>query len=176
VEILPELLARLRPKYKALKLIVAGDGQLRSSLLHSFKKLNLHDRVTFTGAVAHAQVPSIIRQFDVALAPYPKLDHDFYFSPLKLYEYMACGVAVAAANVGQIAEVVFHGKTGLLHAPGDLDALAGDCDRLLASPRLRAKLGREAAALVARKFTWDGNALRVVALAEELIGQRSARQ
>ena len=46
----------------------------------------------------HEEVPAVIRQFDIALAPYPKHDHDFYFSPLKLFEYMACGVAVVAAN------------------------------------------------------------------------------
>ena len=47
----------------------------------------------------------LIRQFDIALAPYPVLDHVFYFSPLKLFEYMACGVPVVAANLGQLAEV-----------------------------------------------------------------------
>jgi len=74
--------------------------------------------VIFAGALPHDEVPAIIRQFDVALAPYPKLGHAFYFSPLKLLEYMACGVAVVAAECGQIAEVIRHGKTGFL-VPAD---------------------------------------------------------
>ena len=174
VEILPELVARLLPKHKKLHLIVAGDGQLRSSLLQSFRKLKLQDRVTFTGAIAHDQVPSVVRHFDVALAPYPRLDHDFYFSPLKLYEYMACGVPVAASNIGQIAEVISHGKTGLLHKPGDLDGLVANCNLLLTDDRLRKRIGRDAAALVAREFTWDHNARRVVALALGVLERKSA--
>jgi glycosyltransferase involved in cell wall biosynthesis len=173
VEVLPPLLARLVRKHKSLRLVVAGEGQLRHSLLQSFRSLKLDKAVTFTGALLHEEIPAVIRQFDVALAPYPKLDHDFYFSPLKLYEYMACGIPVAAAKAGQIAEVVAHGKNGLLHAPGDLDALARDCDKLLASPKLRATLGRAAATLVAREFTWDHNAERITALGRELIRARS---
>jgi len=172
VDCLPDLLARLLPRHKSLRLLVVGQGQLRSSLVQAFRAQKLQDHVTFTGAVSHDQIPSIIRQFDVALAPYPRLDHDFYFSPLKLYEYMACGIPVAAAKVGQIAEVVSHGKTGLLHPPGDLDALARNCDKLLASRKLRSTVGRAASALVAREFTWDRNAERVAALAKGLIRQK----
>jgi glycosyltransferase involved in cell wall biosynthesis len=169
VEILPKLLERLCQRHALLRMIVVGEGQLRSSLTETFESLNLAERVTFTGALAHDEIPGIIRHFDVALAPYPRLDHHFYFSPLKLYEYMACGVPVAAAKVGQIAEVVSHGKTGLLHEPGDLDALARDCEKLLSNRKLRATLGRAAAAKVAREFTWARNAERIGELARQLI-------
>jgi glycosyltransferase involved in cell wall biosynthesis len=168
VETLPFLLGRLIRKHKSLQLVVAGDGQLRSALGESVRKLKLQGRVTFTGALSHDEIPAVIRHFDVALAPYPKLDHHFYFSPLKLYEYMACGIPIAAAKAGQIAEVISHGKTGLLHPPGDLEALVRHCDMLLGNHELRASLGRAAAALVARKFTWDHNVQRVIALARKL--------
>jgi glycosyltransferase involved in cell wall biosynthesis len=174
VEILPQLLARLARKHDSVRMVVAGEGQLRSSLKEAFESLDLADRVTFTGAMSHGEIPGVIRQFDIALAPYPRLDHHFYFSPLKLYEYMACGVAVAAAKVGQIAEVVSHGKNGLLHEPGDLDALVRNCDKLITNRKLRASLGRAAAAKIAREFTWARNAERVGALAKELI--RAKRQ
>jgi glycosyltransferase involved in cell wall biosynthesis len=150
-------------------MVVAGDGQLRSSLVEKFESLKLTSRVIFTGALAHEEIPAVIRQFDVALAPYPKLDHNFYFSPLKLYEYMACGVAVAAAKVGQIAEVVSHGSTGMLHEPGDLDGLVRDCDKLLSNRKLRAALGRAAATKISHEFTWTRNAERVGDLAKQLI-------
>jgi Glycosyltransferase len=169
VEILPRLMERLSRRHDSLRLIVVGEGQLRSSLMETFESMNLSKRVTFTGALAHEEIPAVIRQFDVALAPYPKLDHNFYFSPLKLYEYMACGVPVAAAKAGQIAEVVSHGKTGLLHDPGDLNALVRDCEKLLSNPKLSATLGRAAAAKVAREFTWARNAERIGVLAKQLI-------
>jgi glycosyltransferase involved in cell wall biosynthesis len=176
VEVLPELLARLSQRHPNVRLIIAGDGQLRGELERGFRKRGLTRRVTFTGALLHEQVPQVIRQFDVALAPYPKHDHDFYFSPLKLFEYMACGVAVVAAKQGQVAEVVRHGRTGLLYPPGNLAALAASCERLLDDAALRLKLGTAAAKVVHARFTWDHNAARVVKLARTLArGRKRSR-
>jgi glycosyltransferase involved in cell wall biosynthesis len=168
VEVLPELLARLQRRRPGTRLISAGDGQLRGELELAFKKHKLTQLVTFTGALLHEEIPAVIRQFDVALAPYPKHSHDFYFSPLKLYEYMACGVPVVAAKLGQIAETVRHGKTGLLYAPGNSDALVANCERLLGDEALQRRLGSAAARLIHSRFTWDHNASRVVALAKKL--------
>ena len=176
VEVLPELLARLSRRHPDLRMIIAGDGQLRGELKRRFKQRGLSKRVTFTGALLHEEVPQVIRRFDIALAPYPKHDHDFYFSPLKLFEYMACGVAVVAAKQGQVAEVVNHGKTGLLYPAGNLAELAANCERLLGDAPLRRKLGEAAARLVLGKFTWNHNAARVVALARSLGAARRGRR
>ena len=170
VEILPELLARLQKRHPGTRLVIAGDGQLRGELERAFAKRGLEKLVTITGLLSHEDVPDVIRTFDVALAPYPKHNHDFYFSPLKLFEYMACGIPVVAAKLGQIAETLRHGKTGLLYPPGNLNALAASCERLLDDGPLRRKLGVAAAKLVRDKFTWDGNAARVVAVAKKLKG------
>ena len=168
VEVLPELLARLQKRHPGVRLVIAGDGQLRRSLEREFTKRGLKDSVTITGLLPHEEIPAVIRQFDVALAPYPKHDHDFYFSPLKLFEYMDCGVAVVAAKQGQVAEVVRHGQTGLLYPPGNLDALTANCERLLNNPTLRNQIGKAAARIVHARFTWDHNAARVVKLAQTL--------
>ncbi len=169
VEMLPRLLARLKKNHPQIRLVIAGDGQLRGELERGFKKLGLTRHVQFTGALQHEEVPDVIRQFDIALAPYPKPNnHDFYFSPLKLFEYMACGVPVVAARLGQITDVVTDGKTGLLYPPGSVDALTARCEKLLANAKLRASLGAAAAHEVKQKYTWDINARRVVELVKRL--------
>ena len=145
VEALPDLLARLTKKDKGVRMIIAGEGPLRRDLQRDFKKFDLEHKVTFTGPLAHEAIPGVIRQFDVALAPYPKLQHEFYFSPLKLFEYMACGIAVVAADVGQISKVISHNRTGLLYTPGNLERLTEHCGDLLADTRLRKTLGAAAA-------------------------------
>ena len=172
VEVLPELLARLSKRHPGVRLIVAGDGQLRGELERAFRKRGLTKQVVFTGALLHEEIPSVIRRFDIALAPYPQPDHDFYFSPLKLFEYMACGVPVVAANLGQIPEVIRDGKTGLLYPPGNLDALVARCEKLLGDARLRAIIGKAGARLVHRQYTWKRNAAAVVKLAAKLKRQR----
>src|SRR5205814_906402 len=79
----------------------------------------------------------------VAVAPYDHAER-FYFSPLKLYEYMAAGLPVVAADVGAVGECVRHGATGWLYPPGDVTALAHSITALVARPELAASLGRAA--------------------------------
>src|SRR5215217_7912496 len=122
-----------------------------------------------TGSLPHEEVAALIHQFDVALAPYSRPDHDFYFSPLKLFEYMACGVPVVAAALGQIEGVVRDGETGLLYPPGQHDALLAACERLLSHPDLRRRLGRMAAKEIHNHYTWDRNSERVIELARHLM-------
>lgn len=145
--------------------MIAGDGPLRPKLQQELAKRNLASRVTFTGSLPHEEIPAVIRQFDVAVAPYPPPQHAFYFSPLKLFEYMACGVPVVAPNLGQIAEVMRHGETGLLYRSGDLEGLAECCHQLLENGALRRHVGKAGADQVAAQFTWDHNARRTVEVA-----------
>ncbi len=165
VEILPDLMQRLVPDFPGLQMLIVGQGPLQQPLQERFESLGFRDRAIFTGAMNHEAVARVIREFDVSLAPYPKLDHQFYFSPLKLFEYMACGTAVVSADVGQISEVLKDGETGLLYAPGDLDQLASCCQRVLFDPSLQEFMGQQAADTVKRHYTWDGNARRVVDIA-----------
>jgi glycosyltransferase involved in cell wall biosynthesis len=94
VEILPTLFERLIGRYPTLRLVFVGEGPLRSTLESALREKGLLRRTVFTGGLLHTEVPSLLRHFDIAVAPYPVLDHDFYFSPLKLFEYMGCGIPV----------------------------------------------------------------------------------
>ena len=71
--------------------------------------------------------------------------------------------------------VVQDGKTGLLYPPGDVNALANACHRLLGNPRLRQTIGRAAAKRVHTHYTWDRNASRAVQLARSLMAARRKR-
>lgn len=173
VEHLPHLLSRLVKKYPALALVIVGDSPLREAMEHDFAQRSLTNNVIFTGPLSHKEIPRVIRLFDIALAPYPKMTHEFYFSPLKLFEYMACGVALLAPEAGQIKEVIEHGNTGLLYPAGSMDELISSCRLLLKNPSLRKRLGRNAARHVRKHFTWDHNAERVTNIAHALIEQRS---
>ena len=80
--------------------------------------------------------------FDIAVAPYPEGDH--YFSPLKVYEYMAAGLPIVASAIGEIPALLEEGECGMLVPPGDVDALAASLDRLASDAELRRMLGHRA--------------------------------
>ncbi len=70
-------------------------------------------------------------------------------------EWMASGRPVVASAVGGLPDVVEHGKTGLLVAPGDPDALAGALARLLQDPDTAARLAARARARYDERFTLE---------------------
>ena len=80
-------------------------GRYLPSLPLAFALVGLLDhalcsRLGWRTACVIAAVPGLLASMDVAVAPYPVLEH-FYFSPLKLFEYMAAGRACIASRIGQ---------------------------------------------------------------------------
>jgi glycosyltransferase involved in cell wall biosynthesis len=150
------------------RLLLVGDGPERERLQGDLAARGLREAVEFTGAVAPGEVPGLLASMDVAAAPYPKLA-TFYFSPLKVYEYMAAGRPVVASRLGQLAEMIRHEVDGLLCAPGDAAALAADLERLWREPALRHRLGQAARAKALREHTWEAVARRILGLAAPVL-------
>jgi glycosyltransferase involved in cell wall biosynthesis len=170
VEALPSLAASLGRTHPETQVVVVGEGPGRAAIAHHAERLGVQTRVRLLGAVPHADVPALIREFAVAVAPYADHRDTFYFSPLKVFEYLACGVPVVAADLGQLRDLVTDGVTGCVYRAGDDAALAAACGALLDEPAAAARMGRAGAELVARRYTWAHNAARVEALAR---GQRA---
>src|SRR5207244_1506807 len=120
-----------------------------------------------TGEVVCARVPGPLWQMAVAVPPSPPLS-DFYFSPLKIYEYMAAGVPIVASDIGQITEILAHRKTALLHPPGSIRKMVEHIAELRDRRHLRARLARAARRLAVKRFSWDRNAARVLAMVDTL--------
>jgi glycosyltransferase involved in cell wall biosynthesis len=146
------------------RLLIVGEGPEREKMTADLAQRGLLESTTFTGVVEPDQVPNLLASMDVAVAPYPPLSK-FYFSPLKVYEYMAAGLPVVASRIGQLQTLIENEVNGLLVPPGDPQALAGALERLLNEPSLRARLGQTARSEVLRNHTWDGVAQRILGLA-----------
>ena len=144
-------------------LLVVGDGP-RADVVDDLAH-ELPGRVTFVRGVPQSEIPAQMRAMDVAVVPYPPQE-PFYFSPLKVFEYMATGRAVVASRIGQLDELVRDGDTGLLVPPGDVRALARAVRRLADDDGLRASLGANAAAEARRVHTWTHRASAIVELVE----------
>jgi len=146
-----EILAATEPSYR---LLVVGDGPLADVLRTRADAAGLGELVRMTGSVEPAQVPMLLRQVDVAVAPYPELD-GFYFSPLKVYEYLAAGLPVVASREGDLPEILDHGRLGVLTEPGDAPALARAVAALRADAAERARLRAEGRRRAVERHDWS---------------------
>jgi glycosyltransferase involved in cell wall biosynthesis len=148
----------------ATRLLLVGDGPERSRLRADLSARGILEAAHFTGAVAPHEVPGLLASMDVAVAPYSQR-RDFYFSPLKVYEYMAAGLPVVASRIGQLSHVIDDGVTGFLCPPGDGHALTSALARLRGDPELSLRMGRAGRASVLCHHTWEAVARRILDLA-----------
>lgn len=168
VDVLLRAAAGLLQADASVRVLIVGTGPEAKSLRQLADKLGLGDKATFTGAIDHQRIPEMLSAMDVAVAPFHDVE-GFYFSPIKLFEYMAAGRCVIASNLGQIAEVVTDGVNGLLCAPGDECALHTALARVRHAPELRRRLGEEAAETVCSSYTWGHTARTVSTIIESAI-------
>jgi glycosyltransferase involved in cell wall biosynthesis len=161
--------ATLAREDPGLRLLLVGDGPVRDATVRRTAELGVAGQVTFTGHVSHEQALEHLAAIDIAVVPYAE-SRDFYFSPLKLFECMAAGCATVAARVGQVEEVVEHGRTGWLYPPGDDGALADALRELLADPARARAIGAEGRREILASRTWAAVAQQVERLTHELAG------
>lgn len=135
-------------------LVCVGDGPQRSSFEDSAQRRGIGDRVHITGQLPQSEVAHWIGDADVAVAPYPDLDH-FYFSPLKIFEFLALGLPVVSARVGQIPDLVPHARRGYLYSPGDERGLADAMSHLLEDRDEARRIADAGHQWVLENATWE---------------------
>jgi glycosyltransferase involved in cell wall biosynthesis len=155
VATLLDAFAQVLAAYPRACLVLVGDGRQRQAMVQHTADVGIGHAVQFTGLLPHAEIPRLLSTADMAVAPYPKMRHEFWGSPTKLFEYMASGTAVVGSAVGQVAEVLQDGVNGLLVPPGDALALAAALKRLIDDPALRSRLGQRAREDAVQKYSWE---------------------
>ena len=144
---------------RSIRLVLIGDGPQKKHLWRLAGSLGIAERVRFAGVRPAAEIPQLLPAFEVAVVA----SAVSYSAPLKLTEYMAAGVAIAAPDQPNITSLVSDRGEALLFEPGSVGGLARALAELAADPELRRRLGAAArAAIERRQLTWKAAARRVV--------------
>ena len=142
--------------------IFIGDGPERAAAERAARDVA---GVVFTGAIAHDRLPAVLAAADIGVAPFDPTRHaplrlGFYWSPLKVFEYMAAGLPVVAPALQRLARLVEHGREGLLYDPQQPRAL-DEALLALADPAVRHRLGAAARARVVSEFSWQAHCAKL---------------
>jgi rhamnosyl/mannosyltransferase len=166
-----DVLLRALAGLEHVRAVLVGDGPRRVALEELAADLGLGGgRVTFAGEVTDEQMARFYAACDLFVLP--SVTRAEAFGVVQL-EAMAAGKAVVSTSVPTgVPWVNQHERTGLVVPPGDVPALRAAIRRLLADPDLRARMGREGRARVARDFTPARMIQQMLALYREVITSR----
>ena len=154
---------------KNTKFIFIGDGPLKEELFNMVDNFNLRDDFVFIGRTPHDEMPQYINIFDVCMI---LKDKDISGSPLKLWEYMACGKPVVATNTKDFKALEKCGA-GILVDSGKHEEVANAIQTLLNDRELSKQMGTKARKCVVENHSWERVAMKVIQVCRESIKLRS---
>jgi colanic acid/amylovoran biosynthesis glycosyltransferase len=154
--ILLEAMDGLRKKRLRVRLIVVGDGPVRSEFEQAARRLGLDDAVDFVGAVGQDEIRRYYGIADVfCLSSFAE------GIPVVLMEAMAMEIPVVGTAITGIPELITNGIQGLLVPPGRVDALISSLEILIVSPSTRTEMGRAGRQKVLMEFDVRESALQL---------------
>lgn len=156
-----DVIAQLQETDPSFHLLLIGNGHTFKAIKKRIEEQKMGAFVTQIDYVPHTEMPKFIAAFDIALMTYPIFD-GFYFSPLKMYEYMSMGVPVVSTDIGQIREVIEHGSTGLLIANPVADDFVEAVKSITDTSGRLELMGENARREVLQNHSWMVNANQVM--------------
>lgn len=126
--------AEVKKHHPEVKLIVVGDGALKSAMVNQAEELHLMDSIEWAGRQPQEKLHEWYGKMDIVLMP--SRSEGFGLTAI---EAMANGCVVVASNTGGLAEVVKDGEVGVLHKPEDIADIAAKINMLLEDKPLYAK-------------------------------------
>jgi glycosyltransferase involved in cell wall biosynthesis len=141
-------------KVPGVRLMVAGDGDLRAAL--EARARELRAPAVFPGSLERRELAAAVVAADVVVVPSIVDDAGNVDGlPNSLLEALSAGRAVVATEVAGIPDVIENEVNGLLVPQKDPAALATAVSRLAADSGLRARLGGEARRRARLSLTWE---------------------
>jgi glycosyltransferase involved in cell wall biosynthesis len=164
-----EFLVRAAPDVieavRDVKFLIVGDGVLRGSIEDEVKRKGISERFVLTGMVEYPRIPMYINIADVCVLLKRKLASGF--SPLKVYEYMACGKPVLASRVEGLEFIEKEGVGRLVSTdvPGET---ARTLTEMVTHDEARVGMGHRGRRLATEKFSWESKVIEIERILETL--------
>ena len=155
-----------------LQIVGRGRSRQRKLLMKHIRKLGVEGSVVLSPAVPHHEIPRLIADADICVAPLGFNDRNVTQGacPIKVLEYMAAGRPLLASNLPIVRELVREDVDALLFSPDDPVDLAEKVLRLLQDVELSKRMALAAAERVFTKFTWHESQKKLLKVYEKLLG------
>lgn len=161
--------------------LMVGKGDLFADVKRKIHEKKLQDVCLLTGEQQYEDVPDFLAAADIGLAPFvltPAMKNKgFYYSPLKIFEYMACGIPVITTRISSLNGLVSENKTGFLLTENWMaDDLAQLLLRFMSKKVDFSMMGTRAREAVATAFSWNTHVRTLVHEIERLTGKKEKHE
>jgi glycosyltransferase involved in cell wall biosynthesis len=143
-----------------LRVVGRGERGEERELLRLAARAGVASAIDNRGWIEPEALPALLASADLALVPMDDTLINRARGLAKLLELMGLGLPIVASHVGQAAEYIEHGQSGVLVAPGDPGALARAALHLLSDAGARQRLGVAARLRAAQEYAWEHLALQ----------------
>lgn len=167
--------------FKVAEKIFSIDRKIIFILITKEKNLRQYkpipENIILVDEKGYFDLPPYIASADSGLCLYHAVGGDgkFHFSPLKLFDYMSCGLPVIATNFGQIGEVIENERNGIL-VNNDLDEIIESILFLKKNPQKADCLGSEARKDVVNYYNWERVGEETENIIKSLVSGREPQQ
>jgi glycosyltransferase involved in cell wall biosynthesis len=153
-----------------VRLRIVGEGPMEADARASATRV---DSIDLIGPRPHQGVFAELQAARALVFPSRSYEAGF---PMSILEAYACGLPVIASRLGNMAEIVQDGVTGLLFRPGDAPDLAATLQWALDHPVELERMGTSARRVYEARFTADANYEQLVAIYRHAILRRASRR
>ncbi len=157
---------KILKQFTNTRFLLIGDGPMMYSWQDKVSRKGLQEAFIFPGLVPYKQVPKYIGAMDICIAPHKRDTNQA--SPVKLFDYMACGKPIVASDIAVVREIINHNECAILVPPDNCRELAQAIISLLVDQTKREKMGMEARHFVTSRYDRRQTARTVQTIAHRL--------
>jgi glycosyltransferase involved in cell wall biosynthesis len=173
-----DTLVRCAAKLPDVFFLFVGDGPRLGEAIALASELGVSERMLFAGRVPYDEVPAYLKWADVGVAPYQparleQMKLGFFWSPLKIFEYMAMGLPVVSLDVAPLRAIVRESE-GTLVSEGDIDGMVEAIRALVDDTVSAREKGRAARERVVAEFSWKRHCEGLERILLRLLAQNNA--
>lgn len=160
-------------RHVPVRLTCVGEGPRWKLARAASAEAGVENHIDFVGRVPHARIPEFLADADVGVAPFAPdqfraLELGWFWSPIKIFEYLAAGLAVVTADVSEL-KALLPANVATFYRPSDPLALAEALIELEADRAAVRAMAQEARSLAKREYTWDQQAAAVEAVLQGVV-------
>jgi glycosyltransferase involved in cell wall biosynthesis len=161
VNILIESGFQLLVNNKNLKFLIVGEGFLRDFLEKRVSDSKYEKKFIFTGMIQYEDIPVLINIADICVAPFiSRRNRITGVSPIKVFEYMACGKPVVSSRIEGL-EFIEEEGAGRLIEPEDVTGLEKALYDLIKDLQKRMRMGQKGLQVARERFSWESMVIKI---------------